>query len=150
MTSCVSTVSYGWVVVAASFVAHAIADGCSYSFGVLFVELLDVFEEPRSATAWTGSLFLALPSICAPIASMLTNRYGCRVVTIIGGSIAAFGCVISCTVNSISLLCVTYGLIAGFGLSLVFIPALLIVAFYFDNRRALATGESCHFCCYTI
>jgi MFS family permease len=137
---------WGWVIVAASFAAHAIADGCICSFGVLFVELLDVFGESRATTAWIGSLFVAMPSVCAPIASVLTLRYGCRVTTIAGGFIAAIGCILSSFANSVGVLCFTFGVISGFGLALVFIPAVLIVAFYFEKRRAFATGSRPSLC----
>jgi len=69
-------VGWGWMVVAASFSAHFIADGCGFSFGILFTELLDVFNETTGRTAWIGSLFVSMPLICGPIASALTNKYG--------------------------------------------------------------------------
>jgi hypothetical protein len=144
---------YGWLVVVASFFAHLIADGCGFSFGVFFVELVEVFQETRSTTAWVGSLFVAMPSVCGPLASAITSSYGCRCTMMFGGLIAAIGCMASAFVTSIGLLCFTFGFVAGFGLSLVFVPAIVIVAFYFKKRRALATGQyqlNCDFytrCC---
>lgn len=129
------------MVVFASFLAHLIADGCSLSFGVVFTELLDVFEESKSKTAWVGSVFISMPLICGPFASMFVSRYGCRWATVIGGLLASVGCIASSFVNSIDALCITFGLISGFGLALVFIPAVLVVAFYFKRRRSLATGK---------
>lgn len=132
---------WGWVVVGASFVAHLIADGCGFSFGVLFSELLVVFGESKSRTAWVGSLFVSVPAICGPVASAVTNRYGCRVTTMLGGVIGCVGCLMGAFANSIGELCFTFGIVAGFGLSLVFVPAVVIVAFYFKKKRGLATGE---------
>ena len=131
---------WGWVVVLASFLVHLIADGCAFSFGVLYVELLDYFGESKGKTAWVGSLFVSVPLITGPIASALTNRYGCRRTTIIGGLVAALGFVLSSFAKSIVQLCFTFGLIAGFGLSMVYVPAVVIVAYYFEKRRAFATG----------
>lgn len=132
---------WGWAVVLGSFMCHLIADGCAFSFGVLFVELLDYFGESRGKTAWVGSLFVAIPLITGPVASAVTNRYGCRVTTMLGGLIATIGFVSSSFVNSIEALCVTFGLIAGFGLSMVYVPAVVIVAYYFEKKRAFATGN---------
>ena len=132
---------WGWMVVAASFMAHVIADGCGFSFGVLFSELLEVFGESKSTTAWIGSLFVSVPAICGPIASMVANSYGCRTTTILGGFIAALGCFAASYANSIGELCLSFGIVAGFGLSMVFVPAVVVVAFYFEKKRAFATGE---------
>ena len=36
----------------------------------------------------------------------------------------------------------TYGVIGGFGLGLIYLPAVVAVGYYFEKRRALATGIS--------
>jgi len=131
---------WGWIVVAASFIAHAIIDGYAHSVGILFDHLLDEFEESKGTTAWVASLFVSMPSICGPIASILTSQFGCRRITIAGGIISAVGCILGAFSNSIGGLCLTFGIIAGFGLSLVYVPAILVVAFYFEKRRAFACG----------
>ena len=132
---------WGWMVVFGSFLCHLIADGCAFSFGVLYVELLDYFGESKGKTAWVGSLFVSIPLITGPIASAVTNRYGCRVTTIAGSIIATIGFVTSSQVHSIEMLCFTFGIIAGFGLSMVYVPAVVIVAYYFEKKRAFATGK---------
>lgn len=75
---------WGWVVVFASFIVNLIADGITFSFGVIYVEFLNYFGEGKAKTAWIGSLFMAMPLLSGPIASFLTDRYGCRKVTIAG------------------------------------------------------------------
>lgn len=128
------------MVVGASFLAHLIADGYGFSFGILFSELLEVFGESKGRTAWVGSLFVSVPAICGPVASAVTNRFGCRATTMLGGVIASAGCLMGAFATSIDQLCFTFGIVAGFGLSLVFVPAVIVVAFYFKKRRAFATG----------
>ena len=135
---------WGWVVTASSFMANLIADGCCFSFGILFNELLQVFEEPKGKTAWVGSLILSMPLICGPIASACTNRYGCRKTSMAGGLIACFGCIASVFIDSIDMLCITFGVISGFGLALVYVPSLVVVAFYFEKKRAFVTGMLAH------
>lgn len=133
---------WGWVVVFAAFMVNLIADGITFSFGVIFVEFLHYFGEGKSKTAWIGSLFMAMPLLSGPIASFLTDRYGCRRVTIAGGILAAAGFIISSFINSIEVLFLTFGVLAGFGLSLCYVAAVVIVAYYFDKRRSFATGLS--------
>ncbi|XP_042240009.1 uncharacterized protein LOC121878082 isoform X2 [Homarus americanus] len=131
---------WGWVIVAASFMVHCIADGVTMSFGVLFVELLSYFQEGKSLTSWVGSLFMAIPLLAGPLASLLTDRYGCQTVTICGAVVASFGFFVSAFVNTIPLLLLTVGVITGLGLAVCYVAAIVIVAFYFEKKRSLATG----------
>lgn len=48
---------YGWVVVFASLMVSLIADGVSFSFGLLYTELLDYFNEGTTKTAWVHKLY---------------------------------------------------------------------------------------------
>jgi len=86
---------YGWIIVISSFFIHLIADGITFSFGVIFIELLDYFQESRGKTAWIASLFMSLPLFAGPVASSLTDRFGCKAVTIAGGIISAIGFLLS-------------------------------------------------------
>ncbi|XP_043261785.1 uncharacterized protein LOC122402773 isoform X1 [Colletes gigas] len=133
---------WGWVVVAASFMVNLIADGITFSFGVIYVEFLNYFGEGKSKTAWIGSLFMAMPLLSGPVASFLTDRYGCRRVSIAGSLLATTGFVISSYANSMEVLVFTFGILSGFGLSLCFVAAVVIVAYYFDKKRSFATGLS--------
>ncbi|XP_029736069.1 uncharacterized protein LOC109424102 [Aedes albopictus] len=133
---------WGWVVCFASFMVNLIADGVTFSFGVLYVELLNYFGEGKGKTAWVGSLFMAMPLLSGPVASFLTDRYGCRNVTIVGSILASAGFAISAYAESIEMLYLTFGVLAGFGLSLCYVAAVVIVAYYFDKKRSFATGLS--------
>lgn len=133
---------WGWVVVFASFIVNLIADGITFSFGVIFVEFLNYFGEGKGKTAWIGSLFMAMPLLSGPVASFLTDRYGCRKVTIAGSILACLGFVMSAFTTSMEMLFLTFGILAGFGLSLCYVAAVVIVAYYFDKRRSFATGLS--------
>ncbi len=88
---------WGWVVVLASFLVNMIADGVTFSFGVIFVELQEEFEESRALTAGVVSLFHSVPLLSGPVASALVDRYGCRRVTIVGALLACVGFLLSAT-----------------------------------------------------
>ncbi|XP_014487215.1 PREDICTED: uncharacterized protein LOC106751007 [Dinoponera quadriceps] len=133
---------WGWVVVAAAFMVNLIGDGITFSFGVIFVEFLNYFGAGKSKTAWIGSLFMAMPLLSGPVASFLAGRYGCRKVSIVGSVMATAGFVVSSYANSMAVLVLTFGIVAGFGLALCFVAAVVIVAYYFDKKRSFATGLS--------
>ncbi|KAL3217246.1 hypothetical protein MRX96_006144 [Rhipicephalus microplus] len=130
---------WGWVVVFASFMINLIADGVSMSFGILFVDLIDYFEQSKGKTAWVGSLYLSMPLLTGPIASSLTDRYGCRRVCIVGSLLAAGGFVASYIGTSLEFLFLTFS-VSGFGLALCYVTSIVSVAYYFERRRSLATG----------
>lgn len=52
---------WGWMVVLASVIISAVADGVSFSFGLLYIEFLNEFGVSKSSTSLIGSLFLAVP-----------------------------------------------------------------------------------------
>ena len=66
---------WGWVIVIASFLVNMIADGVTFSFGILFDELEKEFGESKAVTAGVVSLFHAVPLLSGPVASALTDRY---------------------------------------------------------------------------
>lgn len=131
---------WGWVVVVSSLVISMIADGVSFSFGLLYIEFLFEFEESKSTTAWIGSLFMAVPLLSGPIMSALVDRYGCRKMTIAGGIISGTGFVLSSRVDSIGVMYLTFGVLAGLGLGLCYVTAVVSIAFWFDKKRTLAVG----------
>lgn len=133
---------WGWVVVFASFLVNLIADGVTFSFGVIYVNFLEYFGEGKAKTAWIGSLFMAMPLLSGPIASFLTDRYGCRKMCICGSILACIGFFASAFTPDMETLFFTFGVVSGFGLSLCYVAAVVIVAYYFEKRRSFATGLS--------
>ncbi|XP_055626521.1 uncharacterized protein LOC129768720 isoform X2 [Toxorhynchites rutilus septentrionalis] len=131
---------YGWVVVLASLIISLIMDGISFSFGLIYTELLYYFKESKSKTAWIGSLFIAVPLLVGPIMSNLVDRFGCRKMTMIGGLVATIGFVLSSLCQSVEQLYLTFGIISGLGLGVGYVTAVVSIAFWFDKKRTFATG----------
>ncbi|XP_033221699.1 uncharacterized protein LOC117175943 isoform X2 [Belonocnema kinseyi] len=131
---------WGWVVVMASLLISMVADGVSFSFGLLYSKFLEEFEASKAKTAWIGSLFMAVPLLSGPVMSALVDRYGCRNMTIAGGLISGFGFVLSSFSNSIEVMYLTFGVLAGLGLGLCYVTAVVSIAYWFDKKRTLAVG----------
>ncbi|XP_030763158.1 monocarboxylate transporter 14-like [Sitophilus oryzae] len=131
---------WGWMVVFSSTILSMIADGISFSFGLLYGEFLKEFNASNSATSWIGSLFLAVPLLTGPIMSALVDKYGCRLMTIVGGIISAIGFIISSKCSSIGLMYLNFGILSGLGLGLCYVTAVVSIAFWFDKKRTLAVG----------
>ncbi|KAK7488004.1 hypothetical protein BaRGS_00020749 [Batillaria attramentaria] len=131
---------WGWVIVVASLMANIIVDGITYTFGIFLPKFQQAFQQPKRTIALAGSLQVGTYLCVGPIVSALTNRYGCKKVTVAGSVIATFAFVVSTFSPSAHILIITYGVIGGFGFGMMYLPAIVIVGYYFERRRALATG----------
>ncbi|GIX80701.1 monocarboxylate transporter 12 [Caerostris extrusa] len=131
---------WGWVVVFCSFMIHVIVDGVTYTFGIFYLEFLRYFGESKGATAWVASIMVGTTFCVGPLASGLTNQFGCRTVTIVGSILAAFGLVVSILAPNITFLYFSIGLCTGTGFGLIYLPAIVCVTCYFEKKRAFATG----------
>ncbi|XP_074652647.1 monocarboxylate transporter 12-B-like isoform X2 [Tubulanus polymorphus] len=131
---------WGWVVVIASLFCNIIVDGVCFSFGIFFIAFQEHFHSTTSATSWVGSLLIGIYLIMGPLASALANKFGCRVITIAGAIITTIAFVMAIMAPNIEILIVAYGIFGGIGFGLIYLPSIVIVGFYFERRRAFATG----------
>ncbi|VDO34676.1 unnamed protein product [Haemonchus placei] len=133
---------WGWMVVIGTFFIHVVADGFTYSFGVLVDTLMKEFNSDNTVVALIISLLAGFTLGSGPVASWVCNMYGCRVTAIIGAIIASAGCTASYFATAMWHIIVSVGIIIGIGSGLMYCPAIVSVTKYFEKRRSLATGIS--------
>lgn len=131
---------WGWVICFSSFLIHVFGDGMSYSFGIFVEDFADYFDCGRSEVGTIGSLMMGVTWCTGPIASMLTNKYGCRIVTIAGAITATIGFIMSVFAPNIYFMYFSFGVVSGIGIGLTYLPAIVAVSFWFEVKRSLATG----------
>lgn len=131
---------WGWVVVVSAFLVSGCADGLAFSFGLLHEEFTRYFETTQSKTSLIGSLFIATPLLAGPIMSALVDRFGCRIMTMIAGVLSTIGFLLASISNSVGMLCLTLGFLSGFAMGILYVTAVVSVAFWFDKRRNLAVS----------
>ena len=88
------------------------ADGVTYTLGVYADSLKKEFGE-NSTWSFIPSILVGVTLGSGPLASMLTNIYGCRIVTIMGAVCAAFGLAISAAAPNLIFLFLSIGIITG-------------------------------------
>ncbi|CAB0045224.1 unnamed protein product [Trichogramma brassicae] len=133
---------WGWVIVAASFMCNLVVDGIMFSYGVFFDHIKQHYNATSAQVSLAGSLQTGFYLMAGPFVSALANRYGFRMVSILGAFIACNAFLLSYFANSIELLYVFYGILGGIGAGLIYVPAVITTGFYFEKWRALATGIS--------
>nr|XP_012215074.1 PREDICTED: monocarboxylate transporter 12-B isoform X3 [Linepithema humile] len=131
---------WGWVIVAASFMCNLVVDGIIFSYGVFLNDIANAFSESKARVALVGSLQTGFYLMVGPFVSALANRYGFRLVAILGSVISCSAFVLSYFSTSIEFLYISYGAIGGIGAGLIYVPAVITTGFYFERWRALATG----------
>ncbi|XP_021365486.1 monocarboxylate transporter 12-like [Mizuhopecten yessoensis] len=131
---------WGWWCVLGCALAHFVTSGMERSGGVILLELQERFESGAAATAWVISLSATCRLLFGPVASILSNKYSCRTVVIVGGLLVSIGVFVSGFGPNITFLYFSYGLFCGLGKSLAYTPGLVIVGQYFKKKRGLAVG----------
>ncbi|XP_063441020.1 monocarboxylate transporter 12-like isoform X1 [Mytilus trossulus] len=131
---------YAWIVLFFCSVNYFIIAGGVKSFGVLYTELLDRYDDGAGNTAWISSVNSFLMMGLGPISNYLGEIYSYRFIMVIGSIVNLIGYTASAFVTRMEYLYITYGIISGTGYGLMFAPSTTIVSFYFEKRRSLANG----------
>lgn len=95
---------WGWLILAGSMLVNILVPGTVKSFGVLFVEFLEAFDASPATAAWIPALCYFLYSSLGPLSSILSVKYSYRTVTLIGGTFAAVGMMVSYFASSVTYL----------------------------------------------
>ncbi|WP_435180866.1 MFS transporter [Halorussus sp. AFM4] len=131
---------YGWVVVAACFAITLVVFGLSYSFGVFFERILATFGASRASTSAVFAVQTFVVYVGAAAVGGVVDRVGPRVPTAIGAGLLTVGLLATARADSLLGVVLAYGVVAGLGLSALYVVAYATVPRWFDRRRGLAVG----------
>ena len=115
-----------------------INDGIGMAFGVLVPHVQDRFSSSFASATFVGSLHIGMSYICSPVAVWIVSAASSY--RKVGATIVTASLALSPLCKSIEHLTICYGLVAGCAISMVSIPALVILNKYFDKKRALANA----------
>ncbi|XP_051159578.1 uncharacterized protein LOC127280563 isoform X2 [Leptopilina boulardi] len=131
---------WGWVILTSAVLVNVLIPGTVKSFGVLFVEFLEVFQASPTTASWMPALCYFLYSSLGPLSSVLSMKYSYKTVTMVGGAFAASGMMFSYFATSVPYLYVSYGIMVGIGAGLTCPVSVYIVTEYFQKYRGFANG----------
>lgn len=131
---------WGWAIVFAAFIINVVVDGICYAYGIIAPVFQERFDASKAETSLIGSILIGFYLMMGPIVSALTNKFGCRFVTMLGALIAALAFFLGRYQDSINGLIGCYGVLGGVGFGMMYLPAIVVVGFYFEEKRAFATG----------
>uniref|UniRef100_A0A8D0H4E0 Monocarboxylate transporter 7 n=1 Tax=Sphenodon punctatus TaxID=8508 RepID=A0A8D0H4E0_SPHPU len=141
---------WGWVVAFAFFFVEALTYGIIKSFGVFFTDLMESFHETNSRISWIISICVFVLTFTAPLSTVLANRFGHRLVVMVGGLLIGVGTISASFAHTVVEMYVTIGIISGLGYCLTFLPTVTILSQYFDQRRSLVTAVASTGECFAV
>ncbi len=131
---------YAWIVLAACFLITTLTYAGSYSFGLFFKPLRNEFGWSSAATSGVFSLFMFCYCLFGIFTGWAVDRLGPRVTVIAGGICLGFGFFLSGTVHKLWQIYLTYGVLAGAGMSSVYGPVMTTASRWFRSKQGLALG----------
>jgi MFS family permease len=132
---------YGWIIVAVCNLNLMVVFGVRLSFTVFFVALIDDFGWSRADTAFIYSTNMIVFAIFSTLTGIALDKWGARRTFGVGAGILTLGLFMSSYIQNSFQLALTYGGIAGLGITILGLgPQASLVARWFKRHRGLAIG----------
>ncbi len=132
--------SYGWVIVAVGIVVSCIGIGGVMSLGVFLQPMADALGWSRAGIATASTLAFLCMGVGGFLWGWLYDRYGARLVVMLGGLLEGFGLVVASQAQSLPVFLAVYGTAAGLAAGAVFVPLTAATASWFVRHRSLAVS----------
>lgn len=114
--------------------------GTVYAWSVFRKPIEEIFNIGATESGLPYMFFLVAYALGMPIAGGLIDKYGPRVMTIVGGLIVSIGWIASGFASNITMLIITYGIIAGGGVGIAYGAPMAVAAKWFPDKKGLAVG----------
>lgn len=114
--------------------------GTVYSWSIFRKPLEDLFGISATQSVLPFTILLVLYAMLMPITGFYIDKIGVGKITAIGGVVTGIGYMLSSLATNITLLTITYGVIAGAGVGIAYGVPLTVSAKWFPDRKGLAVG----------
>uniref|UniRef100_A0A8D0C394 Solute carrier family 16 member 6 n=1 Tax=Salvator merianae TaxID=96440 RepID=A0A8D0C394_SALMN len=104
---------WGWIVAFAFFFVEALTYGIIKSFGVFFTDLMESFDESNSRISWIISICVFVLTFTAPLSTVLSNRFGHRLVVMIGGVLISAGMIAGSFAQTVVHMYISIGIVSA-------------------------------------
>jgi MFS transporter, OFA family, oxalate/formate antiporter len=114
--------------------------GTVYSWSIFRKPLEKLLKIGATESLLPFTVLLVVFALLMPITGFYIDRFGSRLVTAVGGVIMSLGYLLSSFDGNISMLTITYGVVAGIGVGIAYGVPLVVVARWFPDKKGLAVG----------
>jgi len=129
-----------WIPLVGGILSSTTCGALLYAWSVFIKPLNAEFGWSRADIATAFAIACLVFGLMTYPAGRLSDKYGPRIVVLVGGIILGIGFVLSGYIQTKAELYLTYGVVAGFGGGLVYLPPIATAPKWWPERRALATG----------
>ncbi len=130
-----------WIFVIVGLVIN-LCLGSIYAWSVFRKPLQSYFSVGATESLLPFIIFLAVFAITMPLVGGILDRYGPRILTVIGGIVVGIGWILGSQSTSMTMLSLTYGIIGGAGVGIVYNAPIGVAGRWFPDRRGLAVGAT--------
>ncbi|PKM59698.1 MAG: MFS transporter [Firmicutes bacterium HGW-Firmicutes-4] len=128
-----------WLILAVSIVIN-LCIGFAYAWSVFSKPLMVDFGWTASQASMAFTINLFVLPIAMIFAGPLVKRFGVRVVVLLGGVLFGLGLYLSGMITTVYQIYITYGLIAGSGIGLIYSITVSNTVKWFPEHKGLAGG----------
>ncbi|XP_037519657.1 monocarboxylate transporter 8 [Rhipicephalus sanguineus] len=135
---------WGWVVCVCVCLVNALSWGMQLNYGVMHAAAVQQFgEESADEAPWLGSASLASSLFVSPVVVAWCRRKASVLTAVLGGLVAALGCLFSSFASQLHQGLFSQGLVLGLGLGMARDAGSLVLGQYFKRRRHCAEVVAC-------
>ena len=131
---------YGWVIVAVGIVVGCIGMGGLMSFGVFLQPMANSLGWSRAGISTGSTLAFLSMGVGGFFWGRLFDRYGVRVVVMLGGLLQGLGLVVASQAQSLPMFLAAYGAVVGLAVGAFYVPLTAATASWFTRHRSLAVS----------
>ena len=128
-----------WLIVAAGIVIQ-LCLGTLYAFSVFRNPLIEKFGWTITETSLAFTITLVFFTITMVFAGLWQDKVGPRLVGSVGGILLGLGCLLASQTNSLMMLYLSYGVVAGSGVGFAYVTPIATIVKWFPDKRGLMTG----------
>ncbi|KAH8891628.1 MFS general substrate transporter [Thozetella sp. PMI_491] len=134
---------YGWAVVGSCFVLNCFSWGVTASFGIYLSEYMSLGLVSKAGSfelGLIGGMNFTFAVLLAPLATLLTRRFGVQAVILSGSLLQGSGYVAASFATQTWHFYLSQGLLVGCGIGFMIIPSTAVLSQWFNKRRSIANG----------
>ncbi|MDD1719995.1 MAG: OFA family MFS transporter [Methanoregulaceae archaeon] len=128
-----------WIFIILGLVIN-ICLGSIYAWSVFRKPLQEYFSVGATESLLPFIIFLAVFAITMPLVGGLLDRHGPRKLAVIGGIVVGIGWILGSLSSGMAMFALTYGVIGGAGVGIVYNAPIGVAGRWFPDRRGLAVG----------